>query len=233
MTSSTGSRFQSGGNHSAQWCGGRSATGVVSSAQMSCGKACLCVTAGLCFQPDRCRLLQQLFATSADDRNGLCQVLDGLKRWRRTGCVRALLGSPVDRGQFDIDNAVGVSLGRASRQQHMDPQSRRSVAAVSTIGLHSNAGQLCAAVRPHANLSQRNDIRVFRERVRRAAIRRWDLRRLRLRPTGWRLVVLPPEDPRRPLAGLRAGSMASIPPGQSHAGLITWPAPQMAAMSDV
>ena len=74
----------------------------------------------------------KLFATSADDRNGLCQVLDGLKRWRRTGCVRASVGS-VDRGQFDIDNAVGVSLGRAVGKQTHGPSKPMRVAAVSTI----------------------------------------------------------------------------------------------------
>ena len=99
----------------------------------------------------------------------------------------------------------------------MDPQGRKRVAAVSTTVYTATLNSLCSRSTACKSIATERHSRFVGSEA--GGFRRWDLRRLRSRPTGWRLVALPPVDPRRSLGWTTcAGSMASIPPSSHTPG---------------
>ena len=112
------------------------------------------------FQPDVGAYYSKLLATSLT--TGMVYAKFSMDSNAGVGPdAFALLLGQSTAGNLDIDNAVSVSLGRAVGEATHGPSRPEARCRGQHHGLHSNARQFCAAVRPHANLSQRNDIRVF------------------------------------------------------------------------
>ena len=169
------------------------------------------------FQPDVGAYYSKLLATSLT--TGMVYAKFSMDSNAGVGPdAFALLLGQSTAGNLDIDNAVSVSLGRAVGSNTWTLKAEKRVAAVSTTVYTAT---LDSFVQPFDRMQiYRNGTTfAFLWVRRRADSRRWDLRRLRSRPTGWRLVALPPVDPRRSLGWTTcAGSMASIPPSSHTPG---------------